>query len=378
MLNSPSSRIKKVTFFRRSYKFFTSLLIISLSIYYNNKSFAQSEENDTTYTSIEPLFTAEDPLELTIITDFKQLLADKEEEEPAYNPGQLILIGSDTGNQTFDLKVRARGISRRQFNCSFPPLLLNFKKKATKGTVFEGQNKVKLVTYCKDVSKFEEYVLKEYLTYKLFNILTDTSLQVRLAHITYQDQGKEKLLTERFGFMIEDIDHLARRLGGKEIDNLLPNHDMCDRTSLDRFMIFQYLIGNTDWWIAKPVMHNVKLITIDSSPPIPIPYDFDYCGLVDADYATTDEKLPITAVTQRYFRGYCRRPGSYEKTLQVFIERKEKIYNLIQDFPYISETTRKVALKYFDSFYKIIEDPKQVIKRFYDDCSINHDHLHKM
>ncbi len=355
--------------------FILSFLLVLISVPF---SMAQEEEEKTTKKEIAQLFTEDEPLELVLTADFQTLLKTKDADTPEYYPAQLNLNDQESGEKAFELKIKARGISRRNFDfCNFPPLLLNFKKKETKGTIFEGQNKLKLVTFCKDVNIFEEYVLKEYLAYKIFNIITDTSLQVRLVHITYQDSAKQKLMAERFGFLIEDIDHLARRIGGKEVDLSLPHHDICDRASLDRFMIFQYMIGNTDWWIAKPVMHNVKLISINSSPPIPIPYDFDYCGLVDADYAVPSEKLPIKAVTQRYFRGFCRMPGIYEKTINIFLDRKDKIYDLIQNFPYSNDVSKKVMVKYIDQFYDIISDPKQVKRRIYDACELQHKHLHE-
>lgn len=342
-------------------------------------SYAQPEIDENNIDrDFAPLFTSDEPLKLVLISDFQTLLKTKEADELEYYPAQLELIDPATENSIFELKIKARGLSRRNFDfCTFPPLLLNFKKKETKGTIFEGQNKVKLVTFCKDLNISEEYVLKEYLAYKIFNILTDTSLQVRLVHITYQNAEKEKLIAERFGFLIEDIDHLARRVGGKEIEISLPHHDLCDHGSLDRFMIFQFMIGNTDWWIAKPAMHNVKLISINSCPPIPIPYDFDYCGLVDAKYATPSEELPIKSVTQRYFRGFCRIPGTYEKTIKVFQDRKEKIYDLIETFPYSSEMSKKIMVKYIDQFYEIMGDPIQIKKRLYDACEIRHKHLHE-
>jgi hypothetical protein len=371
--------IRKIHFFIPLLKlhmhFYLSVFLVLNSVPF---SVAQEEKEQTVNTEIAPLFTEEEPLELVLTADFQTLLKTKDADEPEYYPAQLNLNDPETGNNPFELKIKARGISRRNFDfCTFPPLLLNFKKKETKGTVFEGQNKLKLVTFCKDVNTFEEYVLKEYLAYKIFNIITDTSLQVRLVHITYQDSAKQKLMAERYGFLIEDIDHLARRVGGKEVELSLPHHDLCDRASLDRFMIFQYMIGNTDWWIAIPVMHNVKLISINSGPPIPIPFDFDYSGLVDADYAVPSEKLPIKAVTQRYFRGFCRMPGIYEKTIRVFLDRKEKVYDLIQNFPYCNDVSKKVMVKYMDQFYDVISDPKQVERRIYDACELQHKHLHE-
>ncbi|MBS0001314.1 MAG: hypothetical protein KFF73_20180 [Cyclobacteriaceae bacterium] len=360
----------------------TSICLFLLCVFnlvFIHVSFSQ-EEGEKEAVLVNPLlFAADEPIRLTLIADFQSLIKEKDAVDPEYYPAVLNLIDSAGGDKSFEIKVRARGISRRNFDfCNFPPLLLNFKKKETRETVFEGQNKLKLVTFCKDMNSFEEYVLKEYLVYKIFNILTDTSLQARLVRINYINQEKDKLITERFGFLIEDIDHLADRLGGGEIELSLPHHDICERTCLDRFMIFQYMIGNTDWWIAKPIMHNVKLISINNGPPIPIPYDFDFCGFVDTNYASPDEKLPIKSVTQRYFRGFCRRSGTYEKTIQGFKGHREEIFRLINDFPWLSEVSKKVMAKYIDQFYDIINDPKQIIRRFYDACEIQHEHLHKL
>jgi hypothetical protein len=274
--------------------------------------------------------------------------------------------------------VKARGFSRRLSLCDFPPLLLNFKKKEVKGTVFEGQNKLKLVTHCRDMGKYQDYVFHEYLIYKIYNIITDTSFRVRLTHITYKDWGKDKIRADSYGFLIEDIDDLAARLGGEETDILLTVHDMCDHPSIDRFTIFQYMISNVDWNVGKPMMHNVKLITIGSSLPIPIPYDFDFCGAINTSYAAAPPNLPINTVRDRLFRGYCRSKGEYEKTVQTFINHKEDIYDLYHNFPYLSEGVKKTTLKFYDQFYDIITDPKKVKKRIYDACPGSHQHLHEI
>jgi len=325
-----------------------------------------------------PLFASEEPLELTIMADFKSLVAHKDDEEPKYDSAALILKGGNGNDQNFTIKVRARGFSRRVSLCDFPPLLLNFKKEEVKGTVFEGQNKLKLVTYCRDMDRYQEYVFQEYLVYKVYNILTDTSFRVRLTHITYLDMGKDNPRAENYGFLIEDIDDLAARLGGEETDRLLQVHDMCDHPSIDRFTLFEFMISNVDWNIGKPLMHNVKLITIGSSLPIPIPYDFDFSGVVNTNYAAAPPNLPIQSVRQRLFRGYCRPKGEYEKTIQLFLDRKDKIYALYENCRYLDEKVIKSTLKFYDQFYDIITDPKKIRKQIYDACPGVHTHLHEM
>jgi len=354
-------------------------LIFFVSLITSTHLKSQNTGNQEKQNAYTPLFSEDKPLELTIEANFKSLIAGKTEDVSAYDSAHLILSGANSEDENFDIKVRARGYSRRVSTiCDFPPLMLNFKKKEVKGTVFDGQNKLKLVTFCRDMERYQSYVFHEYLIYKIYNILTDTSLQVRLTHITYKDVGKDKPRASNYGFLIEDIDDMAKRFGGEESDRLLTIHDMCDHPSLDKFTIFQYLIGNVDWHIGKPMMHNGYIITIDSSQPIPIPYDFDFCGAINTPYAAAPQNLPITTVRQRLFRGFCRHQGEYEKTIQIFLDHKEDIYNLYQDFPYLSDNVKKTTLKYYDQFYNTITDPKKVKKLILEACPANHEHLYEM
>ncbi len=351
------------------------ILFLTLMIFPLVISSAQPSDNDP---SVAPLFTSDEPLELTIEADFKSLVAHKDDEIPSYDSASLIHSGTGGNDTKFSINVRARGFSRRVSLCDFPPLLLDFKKEEVTGTVFEGQNKLKLVTYCRDMERYQEYIFQEYLIYKIYNILTDTSFRVRLTHITYKDTGKDSPRAENYGFLIEDIDDLAARLGGEETDRLLAVHDMCDHPSVDRFTLFEFMISNVDWNIGKPMMHNSKLITIGSSLPIPIPYDFDFSGVVNTNYAAAPPNLPIQSVRQRLFRGYCRPKGEYEKTIQIFIDRKDEIYALYQNCQYLDEKVIKSTLKFYDQFYDIITDPKQVKKLIYDACPGAHKHLHEI
>ena len=322
------------------------------------------------------LFDSDVPLSMTLVADVKKIKKD-ESSDPKYSDATLILQNDIQGDKTFTIQVKARGNARRLFDfCSFPPIKINFKKKEVRNTVFEGQDKLKLVTYCKDMDLNETYILQEYLLYKVYNLLTPLSFKVRLAKVTYRDTNGKGHDVTRFGFLIEDDDILAKRNGGKISDILLSNHDRCERSSLDIFTIFQYMIGNTDWWMARPKIHNVKLVAMPNGNIKPVPYDFDYCGVVNANYATPAEKLPISSVRERYFRGYCRLPGTYEKTVEIFNTNKNEIYALYSDFPYLDDRQKKITLKYYDDFYEIVNDPKKIKRNIYDKCELNHHHLH--
>jgi len=350
------------------------ILLISFVFYANG-----SELDSVSQHSIAaPLFASDEPLKFTIVIDIKTVKNDNS-EDPEYSVGKLILTNDSQNDINFDIKVKARGNARRLFNiCVFPPIKLNFKKKAVKGTVFEGQDKLKLVSYCKDSDLFEGYVLQEYLIYKMYNCLTPYSFNVRLAEITFKDQNDKSREVTRYGFLIEDDDRMAERNDGKMTEILMSNQDRCERRTLDIFTVFQFMIGNADWWMAKPIVHNVKLIFREGEPVIPIPYDFDYSGTINANYAVPPEELPIESVRERYFRGYCRFPGTYENTVAIFNENKEEIYDVYRNFELLNEKKKNQILKYYDAFYKIVNDPKHLERKLYDNCQLSHKHLHKV
>ena len=88
--------------------------------------------------------------------------------------------------------MRVRGKSRVQA-CEFPPLLLNFPGRATAGSPFAGENRLKLVTYCNASPAYEQYVRLERQAYLVLNALTGASLRTRLVNVTYYDteRGRE-------------------------------------------------------------------------------------------------------------------------------------------------------------------------------------------
>ncbi|MBT8095496.1 MAG: hypothetical protein KJO19_00555, partial [Woeseia sp.] len=250
-----------------------------------------------------PLFTADDVLEVTLTGPLSSLIEDPEHKVEA--PFILTADGVE-----HSIAVRTRGNSRLQV-CEFPPLRLNFVREATRGSVFEGQNKLKLVTHCRNYDRGEQDMLEEFLAYRLFNVLTDASFRVRMMRIRYVDTdgGLDDDASFRYGFALEPEDQLAARLGGApaEISGVPKRRHDLEQASL--LYLFQYMIGNTDWGFVKAdyddtCCHNVELFEIDGVIHT-IPYDFDLTGLVNARYARPDPLLRIKTVRQRLYRGLC-------------------------------------------------------------------------
>ena len=108
--------------------------------------------------------------------------------------------------------------------------------------------------------------------------------------------------------------------------------------------MFQFMIGNTDWWVTT--QHNVILLKLGTSDtPIPIPYDFDFAGLINTPYSIPHETIPISSVKERYYKGIYQPTDSYENIFNIFLNRKKDIFKLYEDSKYLSKNHERNALK---------------------------------
>ncbi|WP_299757862.1 hypothetical protein [uncultured Pontibacter sp.] len=307
-----------------------------------------------------PLFLSDEVLLFKLSMDVKAVLKDRGDERSDHQA--VITYRNADGTEVQEkLKVRVRGNRRRDPSvCRFPPLQLNFSRKTVEKTVFGKVNKLKLVTHCLN----NEYVLREYLVYKLYDILTDASYRVRLCQITYEDvRGKRKTVTN-YAFLIEDNDVMAARSNAVVLpEELRIRMDMADPSSMARVAFFQFMIGNTDW--SVPYRHNIDLLHTDSlAAPVPVPFDFDYAGIVSTPYASPPPELGIKSVRQRLFRGYLYQEEVYVQIREIFNSRKQAVYNVYQTSQLLDRRYKKQTIKYLDQFYSTLNDPKDFYNTF--------------
>ena len=140
-----------------------------------------------------------------------------------------------------------------------------------------------------------------------------------------------------------------------------------NREQITFVSIFQYMIANTDW--AVPNYHNIKLMVPLSDTfarPYVVPYDFDYCGVVNAYYAIPEETLEIQKVTDRYYQGYARTMEELESVLSIFKEKEKEIMKCVNDFDLLKPSERKDIAGYIDQFYDIIKNNSSVKYHFID------------
>ena len=337
-------------------KHFSCIVILCLSL-------ATSLVNAQSVDSIR-FFTDDHPIDLTLTTDIRTL--QNEKKLNVFQPATVVVRFPDSTVITEDIKVGARGHYRRD-NCVVPPLWLNFR--STNASKLNNLGKLKLVIGCGTASDDEQLILKEYLTYKIYNLLDQKSYRARLVKVNYQDTRKKLKAFSQYAFILEDDKDMAKRNKCVKKPDVLVMTENTHRATMTKVAIFEYMISNGDW--SVPHFHNIHVIYAkgdDKIPPYPVPYDFDHSGLVNAGYALPPEMFGTETVRERVYRGFPRTMEELEETLDIFRKKKDDIYKLISDFPYMKEKVKKDMTGYLDEFFTMINNKKQVSSVFIDNA----------
>jgi hypothetical protein len=342
------------------------LAMISLLPAYGQKNIADSTLSavDTLNTDFG-LFKNNEILHLALRFDIRTYTTKKPKEE--YLPAVLTYFINEKDSINKDIKLRSRGVMRNDI-CDFPPLMLNLKKSGFSAEDMKKIEKIKVVTHCEYGN--ENYLFMEYLVYKLYNVLTDKSFKVRLSKIDYINTVKKTKPISTYCFLIEPLDILAERIGTVAVSSVSLTQKHIIPSEMDRMAIFMYMIGNTDW--SVPNQHNCKVLSgNDFNNPglgIIVPYDFDYAGIINADYAVPYEGLGLKSVLERRYLGACRTKEEFNTALNEFREKKGEFYKVINEFPLLDERAKKPMIKYLDSFFSEVEKGNAAINSFMAGC----------
>jgi len=317
-----------------------------------------------------PLFQSDEPLVIRLRTDIDFIR--RERNDSIEVEGTATFMDVDGSEVTRPVDVRARGEFRRsRDNCNFPPLRLDFPQGQMDGTVFEGQNRLKLVTPCQDNrDDFQRYVIDEYLAYKVLNLLTPASNRVRLVEITYEDVNGRYDVRTKMGFLVEADERMAERnravfLEAPQMHPMLADPDQAVITST-----FNYMIGNTDW--SAVFFHNAVVMRTEDGRHLTVPYDFDHAGVVNARYATVDPSLAdrLRNVRQRLYRGFCRPQLDHATVAATYNAQRDAITALYRDFPhYVDPDDGEDALDYYEGFWESIDDPGRFERNLVRECT---------
>lgn len=313
-------------------------------------------------------FVDETPLDLTIITDVRTLMNKKMKEGMEFPATAKTTLPNGTVVQE-PITMEVRGHYRREL-CYMPPLKLKFKNASA--PVLSPLGSLKLVNVCELTDKDEEYILKEYLAYKIYNLITYKSFRARLVKLSLEDKDGKKKPIQRYAFLLEDVKDMAKRNGCVERKRDVAHTEATNRQQMTRVALFEYMIGNSDW--AVPVRHNIKLIVPKedtNSISFSVPYDFDHSGLVNTNYALPPEQLQIKSVTERSYRGFERTMDELQTELTVFMSQKDSIYNLVKNFELLPAATRREMINFLDGFYNTVNKPSAIKAEFINNARKN-------
>ena len=354
-----------------SFRVLLLALVLLLSVHLPSSGQQAVVEGDTIapfpYTDINlfGLFEKDEILEVSLRFDISRFTRKKSDEEDmdallTYRFGNL-----DSVNKV--VKLRARGNYRLR-TCSFPPIRLDFDKASFGFADLDSLGNVKLVTHCEDSDTYRNYLMREYLVYRLYNIVTDNSFRVRFLRINYIDTGRRGLNSVQYAFLIEPLDRVLYRTNSVEIEDVVVKFENVERSLMDRISLFQFMIGNSDWYL--PMIHNFKIIKpLDKATPdvVPVPYDFDYSGFVNTHYAMPREDLNLEKITDRVYLGPCRSEEELRIVLDEFMAYREAFINEIRNFEYLDRVIRRELVSYVESFYDLYKRDI-LLKRILQEC----------
>ena len=320
------------------------------------------------------LFASDEPLRLEISGPITAI-AKGPRDAPRPTAAQMSIAGTGV---THPIRLTPRGITRlRRETCSFPPLRVEFAPLPGPPSPFAGQGRLKLVTHCQSTAGFQQHVLLEYAAYRLYNLLTPQSFRARLATIDYIDQDRRPFAT-RVGFFIEDRDDVGRRMGmgAAAVGDMVAARQL-DAASSARFAMFEYMIGNLDWSMragppGEGCCHNSRLFTAPNAASaganlIPVPYDFDFSGLVGAPYATPPEGYS-GSVRRRFYRGYCAHNAQARAAAADMRAKRPAIMGELARIPGLDPSSQRRAIAYLDEFFADIATDQRLADKVLKNC----------
>jgi hypothetical protein len=320
-------------------------------------------------TGFDSLFASATPLHVALSVSFDKVRNSK--KDSTYLKEKLYYQNFSGVMDSIDVGIKGRGNFRLK-ECYYPPLWMKLKKGDAKGTVFEGNKKLKVVLPCDDRESSNALILREFLCYKLYEEISPYAFLTRLADIDLTELRKNKNKQSKVkAIFIEDVEKTAIRLQAKSLKNIKLTPSTLNDTSAVRFELFQYLISNTDW--SVPYQHNSKLFVINTSDVFSIPYDFDMSGIVDAPYAVVSEvngeSLDISHVTERLYRGYCHPADVMEYVRKEFLEKKEKLMSIPDLLKgYLPDKEIKSIKIYMEDFFDTMKDTRSFKYHILDKC----------
>jgi hypothetical protein len=315
----------------------------------------------------EDLFYKTEPLNLTMKFNIKEFQKTRRKEK--YHPVELTCHVDSNFQVNHRVRVRARGKFRRDY-CTMPPYWLNIRHAGIEAEGLQNTVKMKVVTRCKSSPKHEHLVLREYLVYKLYNLLTDYSFNTRLVKIKYIDTGRKMKESEDWGFLIEPNQMMADRNECMIIDSERLSVRTVNKETMDLMAFFNYMIGHGDFSVTG--QHNLKILAPKEfgGPTgfLPVPYDFDWSGLINIPY-DSPYVAHLSGSPERIYKGPCLSMKELEEILQEMESKRRQVFTLFVEFPYLEDEKKARNIQDLNLFYILTGNRKLIRDAFIKDCT---------
>jgi hypothetical protein len=309
-------------------------------------------ENDSL---LEDIFQGEAVLNINLYANFDSIIEDASVLRSVSRSARLQAYSQTGASVMLPVFIETRGNFRmKPENCNFPPLKLSFLKENDSRSIFIKNNSAKLVNQCQFFqNNYEAYLLQEYLLYKIYSHLSEYSFRVRLLKIEYINDGFLFDTLTRYSFALEPPKEMAKRYKAKRVNS---NNVAMDEISFWQYKLvcfFEYMIMNNDWSIA--ICHNIELIQTDlDNPPVPVPFDFDWSGIIKVPYSVPSASGMKVIQPERSFKGDFKSRRQLKDMIRYFNSKRGEIYSMVSGFKELGSSYRVSFLKTMDDFYNIL------------------------
>jgi hypothetical protein len=110
----------------------------------------------------------------------------------------------------------------------------------------------------------------------------------------------------------------------------------------------------------------------DTKKYIPLAYDFDMAGFVNAPYSSVNDQLGIASVRERLYRGFCRPEELFQAIRKEYIAKESAIKDKMKQSESDFDPKEFAAMmKYMDEFFNTLKNDKSFKAEIVSKCRNN-------
>jgi len=338
--------------------YFLFLIVLLLPIFSTAQDLSKDTLKKKKKQSLFSLMEYKEVIPVTVCADIVNLIEEKFEQKE--RTGLFSFTDSLGQKTTLPIRLETRG-KTRLVRCEVPPVMIYFDKPALEDQRIKDYPKLKVVVPCFRDSLAEDLLYRELLVYKLYALISDYHFRVQAAELTCLDKTSQDTTHILPVFFIESDKEFRKRTETEEVNEYNVEWSDLDPEQAQIMALFQYMVSNTDWKIDH--LHNLKYFrNHEEAPMVLVPYDFDFSGVVNSDYARPNPDYGQESVRQRVYLG--KKNKFLDKTIHLFREKETVILQTVDEDPHLSEASKKDIKSFLAPFFKSLKSRRGRKKAF--------------